>query len=50
MTSEKELDKRAKDFMTFPPKTHNETKNKSQHNFGRLESGRQETQQGCPGN
>ena len=49
--SEEKLNKRANDFMTFPPRIHNgnKTKNKYQHNIGRLESRRQETQQGCRG-
>ena len=43
MTSEQELDKRATDFMTFPPKKfQNERKNKNQHNVEGLRESRRE--------
>ena len=51
MVSEKELDKRAREFMTFPPKKDftliDDGKNKNKHNFGGFEQSRQEVRDGC---
>lgn len=47
MTSEQELDRGAKDFMTFPPKKfQNDKQNKDRHNFEGLSRSRREVQEG----
>ena len=46
MTSEEELNRQAREFMTFPPKIYNGKQNKNQHNVEGFGESRQGIREG----